>query len=194
MTKAAKRKGAARSRSTGKSKAGAAPKEGGRPKDGVPPKVGIIMGSLSDLPTMREAAVVLEQFGIPHEIKVVSAHRTPAQMYDYATSARERGLEVIIAGAGGAAHLPGMTASLTSLPVIGVPVVSRNLNGLDSLLSIAQMPGGVPVATMAIGNAKNAGLLAARILGLKYPELAAAVDRHRDALEKEVRAMKIPEA
>ena len=162
-----------------------------RPKVGRP-LVGIIMGSISDLETMREASAVLEQLSIPHEMKVVSAHRTPALMFDYAGSARERGLEVLIAGAGGAAHLPGMTASLTSLPVIGVPVMSRNLKGLDSLLSIAQMPAGVPVATMAIGNAKNAGLFAARILALKHPAIAAAVDRHRSSMEAEVRAMKIP--
>lgn len=162
-------------------------------RSGTPPKVGIIMGSISDLETMREAAKVLEAFGIPHELKVVSAHRTPDLMVEYAKSAKGRGLEVLIAGAGGAAHLPGMTASLTSLPVIGVPVSSRSLNGLDSLLSIVQMPGGVPVATMAIGNSKNAGLLAARILALKDARLAEAVDAHRAALEEEVRAMTIPQ-
>jgi 5-(carboxyamino)imidazole ribonucleotide mutase len=160
---------------------------------GSQPLVGIIMGSISDWETMKEAAKVLQEFAIPHERKVVSAHRTPNLMVEYAQSARDRGLEVIIAGAGGAAHLPGMTASLTSLPVIGVPVTSKHLNGLDSLLSIAQMPGGIPVATMAIGNAKNAGLMAARILALKYPAIAKAVDNHRISLDKDVRAMKIPE-
>lgn len=163
-----------------------------KPPVGDRPKVGIIMGSISDLDTMREAAKVLQGFGIPHEMQVVSAHRTPELMVEYAKEAKGRGIEVIIAGAGGAAHLPGMTASLTSLPVIGVPVASKNLNGLDSLLSIVQMPGGIPVATMAIGNAKNAGHLAARILALKDPGLAAAVDAHRASLEREVRAMTIP--
>ncbi len=156
------------------------------------PLVGIIMGSISDWETMKEAAKVLESFSIAHERKVVSAHRTPELMVEYAKSAKSRGLEVIIAGAGGAAHLPGMTASLTSLPVIGVPVTSKHLNGLDSLLSIAQMPGGIPVATMAIGNGKNAGLMAARILAIKYPTIATAVDRHRASLDTDVRAMKIP--
>lgn len=128
------------------------------------PLVGIIMGSDSDLPTMQAAADELEALGVPHEVRVVSAHRTPKDMVEYAESAEKRGLRVIIAGAGGAAHLPGMVASLTILPVIGVPVQSKALQGLDSLLSIVQMPGGVPVATVAIGNARNAGLLAARIL------------------------------
>ncbi|MEO7424993.1 MAG: 5-(carboxyamino)imidazole ribonucleotide mutase [Fibrobacteria bacterium] len=158
------------------------------------PLVGLIMGSISDWDTMKDAAKILEGFAIPFEAKVVSAHRTPELMVEYAQSARDRGLEVIIAGAGGAAHLPGMTASLTSLPVIGVPVASKHLNGMDSLLSIAQMPAGIPVATMAIGNAKNAGLMAARILALKYPALASAVDAHRASLDRDVRAMKIPEA
>ena len=162
-------------------------------KAGPRPMVGIIMGSISDWETMKEAAKILADFSIPHERKVVSAHRTPELMVEYAQNANARGLEVIIAGAGGAAHLPGMTASLTSLPVIGVPVTSKHLNGLDSLLSIAQMPAGIPVATMAIGNAKNAGLMAARILAIKYPKIAAAVDRHRASLDKDVRAMKIPE-
>ncbi|MBX7259330.1 MAG: 5-(carboxyamino)imidazole ribonucleotide mutase [Candidatus Hydrogenedentes bacterium] len=128
------------------------------------PLVGIIMGSDSDLPTMRQAAEVLTQFEVPYELRVVSAHRTPRDMMAYADGARRRGLKVIIAGAGGAAHLPGMVASLTILPVIGVPIESKTLHGLDSLLSIVQMPGGVPVATVAIGNAKNAGLLAVSIL------------------------------
>lgn len=130
------------------------------------PRVGIVMGSKSDWPTMEFAANLLAEFGITHECRVVSAHRTPTWMVEYAQTARQRGLQLIIAGAGGAAHLPGMVASLTSLPVIGVPVQSKALNGMDSLLSIVQMPGGVPVATMSIGNsgAKNAAILAARIL------------------------------
>jgi len=155
-------------------------------------QVGIIMGSISDWETMKEAAKILESFAIPFECKVVSAHRTPELMVQYAKEAHGRGIEVIIAGAGGAAHLPGMTASLTSLPVIGVPVTSKHLNGMDSLLSIAQMPAGIPVATMAIGNAKNAALMAARILGIKYPDILKKVDSHRISLDKEVRAMKIP--
>lgn len=140
------------------------------------------MGSQSDWETMRQAADVLRQFGIEHEARVVSAHRTPEWMVEYAQSAEERGLEVIIAGAGGAAHLPGMVASLTVLPVLGVPVQSRTLSGLDSLLSIAQMPGGVPVGTLAIGSAgaKNAGLLAVRILAATRPELRAALHKFRD--------------
>ncbi len=166
----------------------------GKRKPGVRPMVGVIMGSISDWETMKDAAEILTEFSIPFESKVVSAHRTPELMVEYALAARDRGLEVIIAGAGGAAHLPGMTASLTSLPVIGVPVASKHLNGMDSLLSIAQMPAGIPVATMAIGNAKNAGLMAARILGLKYPAIASSVDKHRASLDRDVRAMKIPEA
>ena len=155
------------------------------------PLAGIIMGSMSDLETMREAARVLREFGIPHEMRVVSAHRTPDLMFEYAAAAKARGLEVLIAGAGGAAHLPGMTASLTTLPVIGVPVESRALKGLDSLLSIVQMPAGVPVATMAVGNAKNAGLLAARILSIKYPEIARKLERYAKTRAKEVRVIKI---
>ena len=140
--------------------------DGNTSSDGQP-VVGIIMGSKSDWPTMKLASEMLTEFGIPHESKVVSAHRTPAWMVEYAQSAEDRGLKLIIAGAGGAAHLPGMVASLTRLPVLGVPIKSRALNGLDSLLSIVQMPGGIPVATLAIGEAgaKNAALLAARILG-----------------------------
>ena len=136
--------------------------------DTSPPLVGIVMGSKSDWPTMKMAAEVLEDFQIPHERRVVSAHRTPQWMAEYAETAENRGIRLIIAGAGGAAHLPGMIASQTALPVIGVPVQSRALSGLDSLLSIVQMPGGVPVATMAIGEAgaKNAGLFAARVLAL----------------------------
>jgi len=128
------------------------------------PVAGVIMGSDSDLPTMRQAVEVLAEFGVAHEIRVVSAHRTPRDMFRYAETAERRGLRVILAGAGGAAHLPGMVASLTTLPVIGVPIQSKALHGLDSLLSIVQMPGGVPVATVAIANARNAGLLAVRIL------------------------------
>lgn len=143
------------------------------------PIVGIIMGSKSDLPTMQAAADILSEFGVDHEVKVVSAHRTPEAMVDYAKSARERGLKVIIAGAGGAAHLPGMVASLTTLPVIGVPVATTHLGGEDSLLSIVQMPGGVPVATVGIGNARNAGLLAARILGAHDAALAERLELFR---------------
>mgnify|MGYP001358295860 CR=1 FL=1 len=140
-----------------------------------PPIVGVIMGSKSDLETMQEAAKVLDQFGVPYEMKVVSAHRTPDWMAEYAKTAESRGLEVIIAGAGGAAHLPGMVAAHTVLPVLGVPVQSRALQGLDSLLSIVQMPGGIPVGTLAIGAAgsKNAALLAVRILATSRPELRA---------------------
>jgi 5-(carboxyamino)imidazole ribonucleotide mutase len=135
------------------------------------PVVGVIMGSASDLETMRPAAEVLAELGVPVEVRVVSAHRTPEDMADYARAAAGRGLRVIVAGAGGAAHLPGMVAALTELPVIGVPVPLRHLDGLDSLLSIVQMPAGVPVATVAIGSARNAGLLAARILALGDPGL-----------------------
>lgn len=135
------------------------------------PLVGIVMGSDSDMPTMREAIDIMHEFDIPFEVRVVSAHRTPADMADYGTSAHERGLKVIIAGAGGAAHLPGMLASYTPLPVIGVPVKTAALGGMDSLLSIVQMPNGVPVATVAIGKAKNAGLLAVKILATANPDL-----------------------
>jgi 5-(carboxyamino)imidazole ribonucleotide mutase len=145
--------------------------------------VGVIMGSRSDWETMKNAAETLTDLGIPHEIKVVSAHRTPDMMVEYAGSAIERGLEVIIAGAGGAAHLPGMVAAKTPLPVLGVPVKSRALNGMDSLLSIAQMPAGIPVATLAIGNAgaTNAALLAASILGIKYPQIRKALEEFRNS-------------
>jgi 5-(carboxyamino)imidazole ribonucleotide mutase len=145
------------------------------------PQVGIIMGSQSDWDTMAHAHEILHELGVPHECKIVSAHRTPDRMDDYAKTAKERGLKVIIAGAGGAAHLPGMTASHTSLPVLGVPVESAALKGLDSLLSIAQMPGGIPVGTLAIGKAgaKNAGLLAASILALSDPKLAKALEDFR---------------
>jgi 5-(carboxyamino)imidazole ribonucleotide mutase len=143
------------------------------------PEVGIIMGSDSDLDTMREAAKVLSEFGVEHELRIVSAHRTPDAMAEYARTARERGLKVIVAGAGGAAHLPGMTAAHTTLPVIGVPVQTKALSGVDSLLSIVQMPGGVPVATVAIGNARNAGLLAVQILATSNAGLAAKLDAFR---------------
>ncbi len=155
------------------------------------PLVGIIMGSISDWEYMKGASDILNEFGVPHEKKVVSAHRTPEMMYEYAKTARERGIEVIIAGAGGAAHLPGMVASLTTLPVIGVPVPSKHLNGVDSLYSIVQMPAGVPVATVAIGNSTNAGLLALRILSIKYPEIARKLEDYREKLKEKVMSMKI---
>ena len=150
------------------------------------PVVGIIMGSDSDLPVMKAAAEVLEEMEIPYELTVVSAHRTPERMYRYARDAEERGLEVIIAGAGGAAHLPGMVASLTPLPVIGVPVKTSSLSGLDSLLSIVQMPRGIPVATVAINNAKNAGLLAARIIGSSSKEVRSWVKAYMESSKREV--------
>lgn len=145
------------------------------------PQVGIIMGSQSDWPTMKHAAEVLERLGVAHEVRIVSAHRTPKRLYDYAGTARERGLKVIIAGAGGAAHLPGMAAAMTPLPVFGVPIESKALKGQDSLLSIVQMPGGVPVGTLAIGKAGaiNAGLLAAAVIALGDPKVAAALDDWR---------------
>src|SRR3981081_685994 len=157
------------------------------------PLVGIIMGSQSDWDTMRHAAEILERFGVPHESKVVSAHRTPALMAEYASAAAGRGIEVIIAGAGGAAHLPGMVASHTVVPVIGVPVQSAALNGLDSLLSIVQMPRGVPVATVAIGasGAANAGLLAVAILATSRPELRAKLQAYRETIAAEVRTAKL---
>ena len=152
------------------------------------PLVGIVMGSDSDLEVMKPAAEALSEIGIEHEIRVVSAHRTPEDMVAYGKSAEERGLKVIIAGAGGAAHLPGMLASLTPLPVIGVPVPLKNLSGLDSLLSIVQMPSGVPVATVAIGAGRNAGLLAARIIGSSDPEVRSGVDRLREQAAEKARA------
>ena len=151
------------------------------------PIVGIIMGSDSDWPTMKAAADVCGQFGIPFEAKVVSAHRTPDDMAAYAKSAASRGLKVIIAGAGGAAHLPGMVASHTVLPVIGVPVESKALKGMDSLLSIVQMPAGIPVATVAIGNARNAGLLAVQILATENRELSQRLTGFREAMAGESR-------
>jgi 5-(carboxyamino)imidazole ribonucleotide mutase len=148
----------------------------------APPLVGVIMGSKSDWETMAHAVETLERLGIPHEVRVVSAHRTPDLLFEYASSAESRGLEVIIAGAGGAAHLPGMAAAKTVLPVLGVPVESRALKGVDSLLSIVQMPGGVPVGTLAIGRAgaTNAALFAASVLGAKHPEVREALRRFRD--------------
>ena len=153
--------------------------------------VGIVMGSSSDLPVMEAAAEVLEALGVPHEVRVVSAHRTPERMIAYGKEAAGRGLKVIIAGAGGAAHLPGMLASVTTLPVIGVPVALKTLDGLDSLLSIVQMPNGIPVATVAIGGARNAGILAARILATSDPELAKRLEAF--AAENNARAVAMDE-
>ncbi len=150
----------------------------------APPRIGIIMGSASDAEHLESARTLLRQFNVPHEFRVVSAHRTPELMVEYASTARGQGIEVIIAGAGGAAHLPGMVASLTTLPVIGVPVISRALNGLDSLLSIAQMPAGVPVATMAINGAANAALLALRILSLSDESVRQQLETYRASLRE----------
>ena len=158
------------------------------PRSAAAPQVAVVMGSDSDLPTMQPAVQVLEQFGVAVEVRVLSAHRTPLEMVDFAQTARERGFKVIIAGAGGAAHLPGMLASLTTLPVIGVPVQSRALSGVDSLHSIVQMPAGIPVATVAIGNGLNAGLLAAQILATADPRLTQAISDYRDGLHGQVRA------
>jgi 5-(carboxyamino)imidazole ribonucleotide mutase len=155
------------------------------------PRVGIIMGSRSDLDTMRAAATTLAELGVAHEMRVVSAHRTPDLLFDYAATAAARGLRVIIAGAGGAAHLPGMTAAKTQLPVIGVPVRSAALNGLDSLLSIVQMPAGVPVATMAIGNATNAALFAARIIALDDHDLLRRLAERTAAAAASVEATRL---
>jgi 5-(carboxyamino)imidazole ribonucleotide mutase len=150
-------------------------------------KVGIIMGSQSDLPVMQEAADVLKELNVDFEISIVSAHRTPERMFDYAQNAHERGIKVIVAGAGGAAHLPGMVASLTALPVIGVPVKSRNsIDGWDSVLSILQMPGGVPVATVALDGAKNAGILAAQIIGTQVPEVFNKLVAYKEGLKSKV--------
>lgn len=151
------------------------------------PQVGIIMGSQSDLRVMKEAAEVLESLNVPFELSVVSAHRTPERLFDYAQKARQNGLKVIIAGAGGAAHLPGMVASLTTLPVIGVPIKSSNsIDGWDSVLSILQMPGGVPVATVALDGAKNAGILAAQIIGSSDTQLAERLQSYKDNLKDKV--------
>lgn len=150
------------------------------------PIVGIIMGSDSDLPVMREAAEVLTQFEVPYEMTIVSAHRTPDKLYSYSKEAKDRGIKVIIAGAGGAAHLPGMVAAMTALPVVGVPVKTSTLNGVDSLYSVVQMPPGVPVATVAINGAKNAGILAAQILGTSDEKVYNAVDKYKKDLEKMV--------
>jgi 5-(carboxyamino)imidazole ribonucleotide mutase len=152
------------------------------------PRVGIVMGSDSDWPTMQAAAEALEEFGVPHEADVVSAHRMPDEMLAYGREAAGRGLGVIIAGAGGAAHLPGMLAAVTPLPVVGVPVPLRHLDGMDSLLSIVQMPAGVPVATVAVGNARNAGLLAVRILAATEPDLRARMERFQAELRDAARA------
>ncbi len=150
------------------------------------PLVGIVMGSDSDLAVMKDAAEVLERLGVPYEITIASAHRTPEIVWEYAKSAEERGLEVIIAGAGGAAHLPGVIASLTRIPVIGVPVKSKALSGLDSLLSMVQMPAGIPVATVGINNAKNAAILAARILAIKYPEVGEKLREYMEEMKRKV--------
>jgi 5-(carboxyamino)imidazole ribonucleotide mutase len=151
------------------------------------PLVGVIMGSDSDLPVMQGAIDALGEFGVANEVRIVSAHRTPDVMIEYARTAASRGLRVIVAGAGGAAHLPGMTASCTALPVIGVPVPLRQLDGLDSLLSIVQMPAGVPVATVGVGNARNAGLLAVRILAASDPQLRLAMEQYQVELAASVR-------
>ena len=158
-------------------------------KIGSCPLVGIIMGSQSDLPTMNDAAKILKEFGIPHEVDIVSAHRTPEKLMSYSRSAAGRGLQVIIAGAGGAAHLPGMVAAMTPLPVIGVPIKTSTLNGQDSLLSIVQMPRGVPVATVAIGNATNAGLLAVRSLCASRPDLRDKMEEYQLNMKKMVDGM-----
>ena len=151
------------------------------------PLVGIIMGSDSDLPTMQAAADILKEFGITHELTVVSAHRTPLRMVEYAQKAKDRGLKVIIAGAGGAAHLPGMVASITTLPVIGVPIKSSNsIDGWDSVLSILQMPNGIPVATVALNAAKNAGILAATMIGAFHKEVGEKIANYKSGLDKEV--------
>ncbi len=176
--------------------AGGGPAAGG-PAAGSPPAggpaagapvVGIVMGSDSDWVVMEAASAALQEFSVPHEVRVVSAHRTPRDMLDWAASAVDRGLRVVVAGAGGAAHLPGMVASMTPLPVIGVPVPLRHLDGLDSLLSIVQMPAGVPVATVSIGGARNAGLLAVRILAAADPALLAAMTEFQQALADAARA------
>ena len=171
-------------------------REGSSVENSASPLVGVIMGSTSDWETMEHAAKTLEELGVPYETRVVSAHRTPDLLYEYASSAESRGIEVMIAGAGGAAHLPGMTASKTVLPVLGVPVESKALKGLDALLSIAQMPGGIPVGTLAIGKsgAINAALLAAAILGNKHGEIRGALRRFRETQTAKVLATPDPAA
>ncbi|MDX1420187.1 MAG: 5-(carboxyamino)imidazole ribonucleotide mutase [Rubricoccaceae bacterium] len=159
------------------------------PPDARPPLVGLAMGSESDWPTMEAAAAVLRDFGVPFEARVLSAHRTPEAMAEYARTAAGRGLKVIVAGAGGAAHLPGMIAAGTTLPVVGVPVPTKHLGGLDSLLSIVQMPGGVPVATVAVGGAKNAGLLAVQILATADDALAQTLASYKADLKEKVSGM-----
>ena len=155
---------------------------------GEGPVVGVVMGSTSDMPTMQAAIDILQEFGIPLEVRILSAHRTPDAMFAYARSAADRGVKVIVAGAGGAAHLPGMVASATSLPVIGVPVVATPLAGMDALLSIVQMPAGIPVATVAIGNARNAGLLAVRILGSSDAGIRESMENYQQQLADKVTA------
>ena len=155
------------------------------------PLVAVVMGSSSDLPVMQGAVEMLERFDVPHEVRVVSAHRTPREMIAFGQDASGRGIKVLIAGAGGAAHLPGMLASVTPLPVIGVPVALSQLDGMDSLLSIVQMPKGVPVATMAVNGARNAGLLAVRILGLGDPELAGRMEAFQEEIASEARAQDV---
>lgn len=152
------------------------------------PLVGILMGSDSDLSVMKETGKVLDELGIDYEMTIVSAHRTPESVVDYVTQCESRGIEVIIAGAGGAAHLPGIVAALTLLPVIGVPIFTSALHGLDSLLSIVQMPGGIPVATVGINGARNAGILAGEILGVKYPRVREELKRYRQRLKEEVKS------
>lgn len=150
-------------------------------------QVGIIMGSKSDLPVMQDAINILKEFGLEAEVKIVSAHRTPERMYDYAEHAKKNGIKVIVAGAGGAAHLPGMVASITTLPVIGVPIKSRNsIDGWDSILSILQMPGGVPVATVALDGAQNAGILAAQIIGTSNTEVSEKISQYKEKLKQKV--------
>jgi phosphoribosylaminoimidazole carboxylase PurE protein len=167
-------------------KSGQFRQKSGRTIGGGKPIVGVLGGSKSDFPILEKAGVVLAELKIPYELLVVSAHRTPDRLFDYATSASGRGIEVIIAGAGGSAHLPGMLAAKTHLPVIGVPIPTENLRGLDSLLSIVQMPKGIPVATVAIGGAENAGLLAAQILAGRYSEIAERVKQYRAAQTESV--------
>lgn len=155
------------------------------------PKVAVLMGSKSDWDAMKPAVDTLREFGVEVEVRVLSAHRTPEDLREYVRTARDRGIEVFIAGAGGAAHLPGVIASLTTLPVIGVPLPSQYLNGLDSLFSIVQMPSGVPVATVGIGASKNAALLALRILSLRYPELAKKLEEYREKMRSEVLSVRL---